>query len=117
MVAFDPKISGQGGTYERCLIISFSGRGIMRWWGHSSPTLCKRICLNVLHSQAVGAQKNVGHVHIYAWVPLPTPEPSSKTFINYFIKRLWQNKLINTSMILHFTNKQLFPLSVPLIQR
>ena len=28
-----------------------AGRDTMRWWGYSNPTLCKRICLNFLHSQ------------------------------------------------------------------
>ena len=35
----------------------FSGGDTMRWWGHSNPTLCKRICLNFLHSQVVWTPK------------------------------------------------------------
>ena len=34
----------------------FSGRDTMRGWAPSNPTLCKRICLNVLHSQVVGSK-------------------------------------------------------------
>ena len=29
----------------------------VQWWTQSNPTLCKRICLNFLHSQAVAMQK------------------------------------------------------------
>ena len=31
----------------------FSGGDTMRWWGQSNPKICKRIGLNLLHSQAV----------------------------------------------------------------
>ena len=36
-------------SFYKCRL---SGGDIMRWQGHSDPTLCKRICLNFLHSQA-----------------------------------------------------------------
>ena len=32
----------------------FSDGYTMVWWGHSNTTLCRSICLNFLHSQAVG---------------------------------------------------------------
>ena len=37
----------------------FSVGDTMRWWGHASPTVCKRICLNFLHLQAVGTKKKL----------------------------------------------------------
>ena len=37
----------------------FSSGDTMRWWAHSNPILCKRICLNFLHSQTEGMQKNL----------------------------------------------------------
>ena len=30
-----------------------------RWWGHSNPTFCNQICLNLLHSQIVGRLKHL----------------------------------------------------------
>ena len=38
----------------------FSGGDTMRWRGHSTPTLHKRICFNFLHSQAVGIENTWG---------------------------------------------------------
>ena len=35
----------------------FSDGDTMKFWGHSNSTLCKRICLNFLHSRATGTQK------------------------------------------------------------
>ena len=35
----------------------FSGGDTMRWWGHSNPTICKKNCLNFLHSQVAEMQK------------------------------------------------------------
>ena len=51
--AFCPKTLGSDGTvsFDEC------GRDTMRWWGHSYPILCKRICLYFLHSQVVRRQK------------------------------------------------------------
>ena len=50
LLAFWPKILG-GDRDLRMVLLSFyecrfSGGDTMRWWGHSNPTLCKRICLN-----------------------------------------------------------------------
>ena len=46
-------------TCEWCFVIlwiewRFRGGDTMRWYGHSNPTICKRICLNFLHSQVAG---------------------------------------------------------------
>ena len=35
----------------------------MRRWGHSNPAICKGICLNFVHSQALG-MKNCGCKHL-----------------------------------------------------
>ena len=37
----------------------FSSGDTIRWWGHSNPTLRKRICLTFLHSQVAG-RKTLG---------------------------------------------------------
>ena len=55
-------------------------RALREIWGHSNPTLCKRICLNFFCSQVVGMQ------NLWAWVFMPshTFEPPGETFTNYF---------------------------------
>ena len=35
-----------------------SGGDTMRWWGHSNPTCCNQICLNLLHSPVKGMLKH-----------------------------------------------------------
>ena len=69
---FAPKLWEVMGTYEWHFIILWMQ---VQWWGHSNLTLCKRICLNILHSQAVG-WKHFGlrtHTisHSRAWVLAP----------------------------------------------
>ena len=54
----------------------FSDRDTMRWWGYSNRAFCKRICLNILHSQVAGMQKLL--------VRVLTSEPPGETFTNYF---------------------------------
>ena len=52
----------------------FNGENTMRWWGHSNPTLCKRVCLNLwTHRQQ--AHKNFGrkHSHLSHLVEYPLP--------------------------------------------
>ena len=35
-----------------------SDRATQRWWEHSNPNCCNRICLNFLHSRVVGMLKH-----------------------------------------------------------
>ena len=43
---FEPKFWKVVGTYKWYSVIH---EYRFEWWGHSDPTLCKRICLNFLH--------------------------------------------------------------------
>ena len=38
---------------------SLSSYCTQRWWGHSNPTCCNQICLNLLLSEEVGAKKHL----------------------------------------------------------
>ena len=73
----------------------FSGGDTLRWWGHSNITLCKIICLNLLHSQAAGMQKRVQTV-------APRRERSC---LSYLMEFPWPNffSLIFAYIFLHFT--------------
>ena len=52
----------------------------MGWWGHSNPTLCKRICLNFLNSLAAGLQE----LQAQALMPLFMPKKPGETSLNIF---------------------------------
>ena len=59
---FAPKLWNVAGPMN-CILpfyeCRFSGGDTMRWWGHSNPTLCKRICFNFF-THAVTGHKNSG---------------------------------------------------------
>ena len=56
-----------------------TGGDTVKWWGHSNPTLCKRTCLNFLHSQVVETQE----LWVRAFAALPALEPPGETSTNY----------------------------------
>ena len=98
------------GTYKffEC---RFRGGDIMRWWGHSNLTLCKRICLSFLHSLAAGLQE----LQAQALMPLFMTKKPGETSLNrpllcdlsYFDQRviefLLMCKLIEN---MYFPNRQ-----------
>ena len=51
----------------------------MRWWIHFNPTLCKRICSNLLQVLHV-----VGMLKFQARVRVFVPRQLGETFTNYF---------------------------------
>ena len=54
--------------FYKCRFSGGGGRGTMRWWGHSNPTLCKIICLNLFALTCGGDAKT----------------SPGETFTNYF---------------------------------
>ena len=65
---FCPKMLG-GVRDLRSILLSFyecrfSGGNTMRWWGHSNPTICQRIYLNLFYSKVWSGQKKFGCKHL-----------------------------------------------------
>ena len=58
----------------------FSGGDTMRWWRHSNPTLCKKICLNFFALTDSRGTK----LRVQMLVPWLAPELPGETFTNNF---------------------------------